>query len=204
MAGQCSTFSKLFLPVLRKAWPITQSVTGKSVEIRRQCLRTLSTKLHKQEVVNDINQIKIEESADVFAKLNEQIVNKSYGRLFAVVYIGAYQYKVTTEDILVIRDYWAPTAGDKIRLEKVLLVGSSDFTLIGRPLLPHDQVTVLATVIEKTHTHPIPIFKYRPRSNYMKLTFQKNELTYLRITDITINEKVNQLGDTDGFKDRVF
>ncbi|KAK6633039.1 hypothetical protein RUM43_012782 [Polyplax serrata] len=204
MAGQCSTFSKLLLPVLRKAWPITQSATGKSVEIRRQCFRTLSTKLHKQEVVSDINQIKIEESADVFAKLNEQIVNKSYGRLFAVVYIGTYQYKVTTEDILVIRDYWAPTAGDKIRLEKVLLVGSSDFTLIGRPLLPHDQVTVLATVIEKTHTHPIPIFKYRPRSNYMKLTFQKNELTYLRITDITINEKVNELGDTDGFKDRVF
>ena len=43
--------------------------------------------------------------------------------------------------------------GQRIRLEKVLLVGSKDFTLIGRPFLPRDQISVEATVVEKTLTH---------------------------------------------------
>ena len=35
----------------------------------------------------------------------------------------------------------------------MLLVGSKDFTLIGRPMLPRDLINVEATVVEKTLTH---------------------------------------------------
>ena len=45
------------------------------------------------------------------------------------------------------------TNGQRIRLEKILLVGSSDFTLVGRPLLPRDLVNVEATVVEKSLSH---------------------------------------------------
>lgn len=41
------------------------------------------------------------------------------GRLFAVIQVMGKQYKVTAGDILVFEGYWAPTIGDKIRMEKV-------------------------------------------------------------------------------------
>jgi ribosomal protein L21 len=40
-------------------------------------------------------------------------------RLFAVVSIGGSQYKITTEDIILVRNQFYPTVGDRIRLEKV-------------------------------------------------------------------------------------
>ncbi len=49
--------------------------------------------------------------------------------------IGGSQFKVTTEDVIVIRNHFYPTIGDKIRLEKVLLVGGKDFTVVGKPIL---------------------------------------------------------------------
>ena len=39
--------------------------------------------------------------------------------------------------------------GTRITLDKVTLVGSTDFTLMGRPVLPRDLVRVEATVVEK-------------------------------------------------------
>lgn len=49
--------------------------------------------------------------------------------------IGGSQYKVTNDDVIVVRNHFYPTIGDKIRLEKVLLVGSKDFTVVGKPLV---------------------------------------------------------------------
>lgn len=56
------------------------------------------------------------------------------GRLFAVIQVMGKQYKVTAGDILVFEGYWAPTIGDKIRMEKVcqtndLLNFPTDFEL---------------------------------------------------------------------------
>lgn len=44
---------------------------------------------------------------------------RAEGRLFAVIQVMGKQYKVTAGDILVFEGYWAPTIGDKIRMEKV-------------------------------------------------------------------------------------
>lgn len=49
--------------------------------------------------------------------------------------IAGSQFKVTNEDVIVIRNPFYPTIGDKIRLEKVLLVGGNDFTIVGKPLV---------------------------------------------------------------------
>lgn len=64
---------------------------------------------------------------------------KHGGRLFAVIYLGGHQWKITTEDILVVQGHMHFDVGDRIRLEKVLLVGGENFTLVGRPLLPYDK-----------------------------------------------------------------
>ena len=52
--------------------------------------------------------------------MNETAQNPRLSRLFAVVMIGGSQFKVTTEDVIVVRNHFYPTIGDKIRLEKVI------------------------------------------------------------------------------------
>lgn len=55
----------------------------------------------------------------IINNVNKLVKEQAEGRLFAVVHLCGKQYKVTAGDIVVIEGYWAPTIGDKIRLEKV-------------------------------------------------------------------------------------
>ena len=91
--------------------------------------------------------------SDIWSKVNAQIKAKSYGRLFAIVDIDRHQHKLTDGDLVMVLEDLGASNGQRIRLEKILLVGSSDFTLIGRPLLPRDLVSVEATVVEKSLSH---------------------------------------------------
>lgn len=75
-------------------------------------------------------------------------------RLFAVVFAHGRQYKVSQNDIIQLQLNSFLDVGEKIQLEKVLLVGGKDFTLFGRPMLNPEHVKVYATVIEKTTTSP--------------------------------------------------
>ncbi|XP_035748952.1 39S ribosomal protein L21, mitochondrial isoform X3 [Egretta garzetta] len=63
------------------------------------------------------------------------IATGQYGRLFAVVHFASKQWKITSEDLIMMDNVMEAECGDRIRMEKVLLVGADDFTLIGRPLL---------------------------------------------------------------------
>ncbi len=72
---------------------------------------------------------------DVCQLVNQKIKDPKATRNFAVVMVGGSQFKVTTEDVIVVRNQFYPTIGDKIRLEKVLLVGGKDFTVVGKPIL---------------------------------------------------------------------
>jgi large subunit ribosomal protein L21 len=83
-------------------------------------------------------------------KINEAVKNDETGRLFAIIHLCGKQFKVTPGDIILVEGYWEPSNGDQLRLEKVLLCGSQDFTLIGRPILQKGLVDVQATVIEKS------------------------------------------------------
>ena len=89
------------------------------------------------------------------SKVNQQILQKDYGRLFAVLMIDKHQHKLTDGDILMVLKDLGASLGQRIRIEKVLLVGSKDFSLIGRPLIPRDLINVEATVVEKSLGHKI-------------------------------------------------
>lgn len=67
--------------------------------------------------------------------INDQIKASETGRLFAVLHIGGKQKKVTTEDIIYLEKHLEADIGERIRLNKVMMVGGKDFTLIGRPVL---------------------------------------------------------------------
>lgn len=106
---------------------------------------------------------------ELVAKVQEEVKGENLGRLFAVVHIGGRQRKVTTEDIVIVNGFFPPQIGDKIRLEKVMLVGGKDFTLFGRPLLNRDIVQIKATVIEKTLSHVRLHFTKYKRKRRLKL-----------------------------------
>lgn len=56
----------------------------------------------------------------MFTNVNQQVADRSYGRLFAVVYIASRQFKVTAEDIIMIlANPSFPDVGEKIVLNKV-------------------------------------------------------------------------------------
>uniref|UniRef100_A0A8C4TQ44 Large ribosomal subunit protein bL21m n=1 Tax=Falco tinnunculus TaxID=100819 RepID=A0A8C4TQ44_FALTI len=124
--------------------------------------------------------------AEVVQKVNKMIAMGQYGRLFAVVHFASKQWKITSEDLIMMDNVLEAECGDRIRMEKVLLVGADDFTLIGRPLLGKDLVRVEATVIEKTESWPKINMRFRRRHNYQKKKIIVNPQTVLRINTIEI------------------
>lgn len=51
--------------------------------------------------------------------MNELIATGQYGRLFAVVHFASHQWKVTSEDLILIENELDIECGERIRLEKV-------------------------------------------------------------------------------------
>ncbi|XP_066439308.1 large ribosomal subunit protein bL21m [Eleutherodactylus coqui] len=127
-----------------------------------------------------------EEHRELVEKVNSLIATGQFGRLFAVVHFASKQWKVTNEDILLIDGFVDAQCGERIRLEKVLLLGSDDFTLVGKPLLGKDLVRVEATVIEKTESYPKINVKFWRRHRYEKRKITRSTQTILRINTIEI------------------
>lgn len=94
---------------------------------------------------------------------------------------------MTDGDLIMIEGAHPADVGDVIRAEKVLLLGSRDFTLIGRPLLRPDLVRVEATVVEKSLTHTKTVFRNRRRKNtrsincnyYLNILVNQYKYSYL-------------------------
>ncbi|XP_077316914.1 large ribosomal subunit protein bL21m isoform X1 [Lithobates pipiens] len=127
-----------------------------------------------------------EQHRELVKNVNNLIAARQFGRLFAVVHFASKQWKVTDEDLVLIHVPVEAQCGDRIRLEKVLLVGSDNFTLIGKPLLGKDLVRVEATVIEKTDSHPKINMKFWKRHRYQKKKIIVTTQTILRINSIEI------------------
>lgn len=79
------------------------------------------------------------------------------------------QFRVTDGDLIMIEGFHPTSVGDVIRAEKILLVGSRDFTLLGRPILRPDLVRVEATAVEKSLTHTKTHFRKKRRKQYMRI-----------------------------------
>ena len=60
--------------------------------------------------------------ADIISTINTEIAQESYGRLFAVVYLQAKQWRVTEGDIIMPNGTYHLALGQKIKLEKVRLI----------------------------------------------------------------------------------
>ncbi|XP_071941943.1 large ribosomal subunit protein bL21-like [Antedon mediterranea] len=121
----------------------------------------------------------------VLQNVNSEI-NSNNGRLFAILYISGKQFKVTTNDLIQTLSHIDADVGDRIRLEKVLMVGGENFTITGKPLIKLDVVKVEATVIEKTKGPTIVIFRFHRRKRHKKYKEKKPNHTVLRINSIEV------------------
>lgn len=133
----------------------------------------------------------VEETRRVLQSVNAQIADNTAGRLFAVVSMYGKQFKVTAEDLVLIQVPMPVDIGDSIRLDKVLMVGARDFTLLGRPLLDQGLVRVDATVVEKTLSHTKRNFIFIKRSRFERHYFYRYPYTVLRINSVEILRDVN-------------
>lgn len=107
------------------------------------------------------------------------------GEVFAVVMINGSQCKVMKDDLVLanyLQDY---DINDQVIFDGVLLVGSKDFTMVGRPYVR--SAKVIATVEEQTELEKVLVFKKRRRTSYQKNMQFSHKVTVLRINEIELD-----------------
>ena len=77
--------------------------------------------------------------------------------------------------------------GAEIKLEKVLMVGSKDWTAIGTPLVDEASLCVKATVLEHARGAKVVSFKKKRRKGYKRKVGHRQELTRLRVNSIEMD-----------------
>ena len=122
-------------------------------------------------------------SRQIISTVNSLVASPLAGQTFAVVHLYGQQYLLHLGDLLAVQKDVPVGVGECIKLEKCLLVGAADWSLVGRPLLNRDLVQVEATVVEKTMSQTFFNMESKPRSRgYRRYRFQRFPQTMLRIT----------------------
>tara|TARA_B100001245_G_C22774227_1_gene374173 strand:+ start:360 stop:701 length:342 start_codon:yes stop_codon:yes gene_type:complete len=102
--------------------------------------------------------------------------------VFAIIETGGKQYRVTKDDVISIEKI-AGKPGDNVTLDQVLLLNDDKDINLGTPLLKGAKVS--ATIVNQAKSDKVIVFKKKRRHNYRRLKGHRQELTYLKITDIS-------------------
>src|SRR5262245_37135048 len=108
------------------------------------------------------------------------------GSMYAVIETGGKQYRVEVGTELEV-DLLTAVPGDSITLDRVLLVADGDDSAIGRPVVT--DAAVQAEVVRRDHGDKVISFKYRPKARRRVKKGHRQDVTVLRITDVTLNGK---------------
>ena len=106
--------------------------------------------------------------------------------MYAVIETGGKQYRVEVGTELEV-ELLDVEPGNTVTLDRVLLVADGDDASIGRPLV--DNATVSAEVLRQARGEKLISFKYRPKARSRVKKGHRQELTVLRISDITLDGK---------------
>jgi len=102
--------------------------------------------------------------------------------MYAVLETGGKQYRVSAGDTLEVERI-AAEAGQSVRLDRILLVNNDGKVSVGSPLVSGAAVT--ADVVEHIRGDKKVIWKMRRRKGYHKKQGHRQELTVLKIKEIT-------------------
>ena len=102
-------------------------------------------------------------------------------KIFAVIHFNGLQHKLTKDDTLIL-DRIEVEVGKVIVFDKVLLVGTPDYTSVGRPYV--ESAKVIAVVESHNLSEKIIIFKKKRRKGYQRNKGHRSRLTVVRILKI--------------------
>jgi large subunit ribosomal protein L21 len=103
--------------------------------------------------------------------------------MFAVIQTGGKQYKVAKNSVIKIEKIDG-TPGSKVEFDQVLMIGeSSKASFIGTPMVKGASVT--AEIMDQLKDSKILVFKKKRRQNYRRKHGHRQELTEIKILDIT-------------------
>ncbi|HEX2582062.1 MAG TPA: 50S ribosomal protein L21 [Dongiaceae bacterium] len=102
--------------------------------------------------------------------------------MFAIVKTGGKQYKVVKNDVITVEKL-TTEPGKQITLADVLMIGEGGSLKVGTPLLAGARVT--AEVVDQHKADKVLIFKKKRRHNYRRKKGHRQNVTVLKILDIT-------------------
>jgi large subunit ribosomal protein L21 len=106
--------------------------------------------------------------------------------MYAVIETGGKQYRVEVGTELEV-ELLDAEPGKTLTVGRVLLVADGDEASIGRPVV--DGAAVSAEVVRQGRGEKLIVFKYGPKTRRRVKKGHRQELTTLRISDITLNGK---------------
>ncbi len=106
--------------------------------------------------------------------------------MYAVIETGGKQYRVEVGTELEV-ELLDVEPGNTITLDRVLLVADGDDASIGQPLVANAAVS--AEVLRQARGDKVIAFKYRPKARRRVKHGHRQDLTVLRISDITLGAK---------------
>ena len=106
--------------------------------------------------------------------------------MYAVVKTGGKQYRVAKDDTILVEKLDAEE-GQKVTLSDVMLLGEGDNVTVGTPVVAN--ASVEAQVVSQTRGPKIIIFRRKRRKNHRRTQGHRQDLTLLKITDISTSAK---------------
>ncbi len=103
--------------------------------------------------------------------------------MYAVVSTGGKQYRVAKDDVIVVEKLNAQV-GDTVTFD-VLLVADGDNVTVGADAA---SAVVTGEVVDHVRGEKLTVFKFKKRKGYKKTLGHRQELTKVRLTDVSLAE----------------
>ncbi|HZP46550.1 MAG TPA: 50S ribosomal protein L21 [Candidatus Binataceae bacterium] len=102
--------------------------------------------------------------------------------MFAIVRTGGKQYRVAAGDQITVERI-AGEVGAEVALTDVLAIEDAAESIVGMPLVP--DAAVRAKIVQQPRGSKVIVFKKKRRKNYRRKHGHRQELTVLRIQEIS-------------------
>ena len=111
--------------------------------------------------------------------------------MYAVVKTGGKQYRVSKDDTIMVESIKAE-AGATVYLDDVMLLDNDGSVTIGTPRV--EGAIVSAEVVKQARGPKLIIFRRKRRKNHRRIQGHRQDLTLLKILDISPDGKVKSVG----------
>ncbi|MBF6568705.1 MAG: 50S ribosomal protein L21 [Candidatus Binataceae bacterium] len=102
--------------------------------------------------------------------------------MFAILKTGGKQYRVAVGGQIIVERI-AGEVGSQVELSEVLALGDTEAPVIGTPTVTGSSVR--ATIVQQPRSTKVIVFKKKRRKNYRRKHGHRQELTVLKIEEIS-------------------